>query len=135
MNPRRAYLKRADQPVIAVQLDLQTDGFTYEKWGSMQTCKRGDWLVNNDGDTYTIDQDSFRRTYRPTGPGTYVKITPVWAEIATESGEVCTKEGTTRYERGDYLVYNEPDGGDAYAVSKAAFERMYELSGKWSAPR
>jgi hypothetical protein len=41
---------------------------------------------------------------------------------------VRTKEGSTHYEAGDYLVYNQQDGGDAYAVSKRAFERMYEPS-------
>jgi len=128
MNSRLEYVKRASQSVIAVQVDLQTAGFTYEKWGATQTCKPGDWLVNNGGDTYTIDRDTFARTYRQTGPGTFVKETPVWAEVATEPGVVRTKEGSTHYERGDYLVYNQPDGGDAYAVSRAAFERMYERS-------
>jgi hypothetical protein len=133
MITRRKYVKRASQFVIAVQLDLHTDGFTYEKWGSTQACKPGDWLVNNDGDTYTIDQDTFARTYTPRGPGTYVKTATVWAEVANEAGEVRTKEGTTHYEPGDYLVYNKPDGGDAYAVSSAVFERMYERSDKSAA--
>jgi hypothetical protein len=129
MNARQQYTKRASQFVTAVQVDLETDGFTYQKWGGAQRCKRGDWLVNNDGDTYTVDRDTFARTYKPTGPGTYVKSTTVWAEIAKQAGEISTKEGATHYEPGDYLVYNEPDGGDGYAVSKATFERMYELAG------
>jgi len=128
MNSRLEYVKRASQSVIAVQVDLQTGGFTYEKWGSTQTCKPGDWLVNNGGDVYTIDRKTFMQTYRQTGLGTFVKVTPVWAEVATEPGVVRTKEGSTHYERGDYLVYNQPDGGDAYAVSRAAFECMYERS-------
>jgi hypothetical protein len=123
---RRKYRKRPTEFVIAVQLDLETDGFTYRKWGSTQTCKAGDWLVNNAGDTYTVDRESFERTYRPTGHGTYVKSTPVWAEVATSAGEVPTKEGATQYVVGDYLVYNQEGGGDAYAVAKAEFERMYE---------
>jgi hypothetical protein len=129
MNARRQYVKRASQFVTAVRVDLQTEGFTYQKWGSVQKCKPGDWLVNNNGDTYTVDADTFARTYRPTGRGTYLKTTPVWAEVAKESGEVRTKEGTTHYKPGDYLVYNEPDGGDAYAVSSSAFDRMYERVG------
>jgi hypothetical protein len=92
----------------------------------MQTCKPGDWLVNNNGDTYTVDRDVFARTYRQTAPGTYVKVSPIWAEVATTAGEVRTKEGATHYKPGDYLVYNEPDGGDGYAVSRENFERMYE---------
>jgi hypothetical protein len=126
MGERRKYVKRTTQFVIAVQVDLELDGFTYRKWGGTQRCKRGDWLVNNNGDVYTVDGQTFARTYRPTGPGTYVKTTPVWAEMAATAGEVGTKEGATRYDAGDYLVYNEPDGGDAYAVSRLEFDRMYE---------
>ena len=125
MEKRHAYLKGDGQSVVAVQLDLVTKGFSYEKWGGTQTCKPGDWVVNNAGDTYTVDRDSFARTYKATGPGNYVKIAPVWAEVATASGDVKTKEGTTHYDAGDYLVYNEPAGGDPYAVSKENFERMY----------
>lgn len=127
MHSRQQYIKRASQFIVAVQFDLKTDGFTYEKWGSTQRCKPGDWLVNNNGDTYTVDRETFARTYKSSGPGTYTKLTTVWAEVAHEAGEVTTKEGATRYEPGDYIVYNEPHGGDAYAVSKAVFEQMYEM--------
>ena len=126
MATRRQYVKRQTQFVVAVQLDLETDGFSYQKWGDTQTCRRGDWLVNNNGDTYTVDRESFARTYRPSGPGTYVKSAPVWAEVALAAGSVRTKEGATHYQAGDYLVFNEETGTDAYAVSKAEFERMYE---------
>lgn len=126
MSSRRQYVKRATQFVIAVQLDLDTSGFTYKKWGDTQTCKRGDWIVNNDGDTYTIDGESFTRTYRSEGAGRYVKTTPVWAEATSAAGSVPTKEGATHYEAGDYIVSNEEQGADSYAVSKADFERMYE---------
>lgn len=127
MNSRRQYMKRASQFIIAVQLNLNTDGFTYEKWGGTQRCKPGDWLVNNNGDAYTVDRETFARTYKSTGPGTYAKVTMVWAEVADHAGEVTTKEGSTTYAAGDYLVYNDADGDDAYAVSKADFEQMYEI--------
>ncbi len=128
MNHRQRYVKRESQFVVAVQLALETDGFTYRKWGGLQTCKPGDWLVHNDADTYTVDADTFARTYRATGPGTYVKVTPIWAAAAAADGDVRTKEGVTHYAAGDYLVYNEAQGGDAYAVGKAEFERMYEVA-------
>jgi hypothetical protein len=32
--------------------------------GAEQRCKRGDWLVDNGGEVYTVDGDSFARTYR-----------------------------------------------------------------------
>lgn len=127
MTDRRKYTKRADKPVVAVRLDLDTEGFTYHKWGETQRCKPGDWLVDNGGDVYSVDADTFGRTYARSGPaGHFVKVTPVWAEVATTSGVVETKEGKTRYEAGDYLVYNEADGGDAYAVTAETFESLYD---------
>jgi hypothetical protein len=126
MGTRHRYRKRPNQFVLAVPLALDIDGFTYRKWGAEQRCKRGDWLVDNDGDMYTVDADVFARTYRKVEPGRYVKTTPVWAEIATQAGAVTTKEGESHYQTGDYLVYNNEDGTDAYCVSAAKFEEMYE---------
>jgi hypothetical protein len=126
MHGRLKYMKSTDQVVVAVQLILETTGFTYRKWGGVQTCKAGDWIVNNGGDVYTVDRATFERTYRQVEAGTYVKTTPVWAEMACEAGSVETKEGVTRYRAGDYLVFNEEQGGDAYAVSADKFEAMYQ---------
>jgi hypothetical protein len=129
MSERQKYVKRPDQKVHAVRLDLETDGFTYRKWGAEQRCKRGDWLVDNGGDAYTVDGATFARTYRHVGDGAYVKTTPIWAERAGAAGDVKTQEGSTHYEPGDYLVFNQEDGGDAYAVAKDKFEAMYERAG------
>jgi hypothetical protein len=126
MTMRRRYRKRADQFVVAVKLDLDTPGFTYRKWGADQKCKAGDWVVDNRGEIYTVDRETFSRTYRSVGPGIYVKTTPVWAEVATQAGSVATKEGRSHYEPGDYLVSNNEDGTDAYRVRPAKFEAMYE---------
>ena len=126
MGERLKYVKRPDQAICAVQLNVETDGFTYRKWGAQQRCKAGDWLVDNDGDVYSVDRDSFERTYRRQPGGTFLKITPVWAEVAAEAGSVKTKEGATHYEQGDHLVSNEADGSDAYAVNKQKFEAMYQ---------
>jgi hypothetical protein len=126
MINRKKYIKRTNQSVVAVQLALETDGFQYQKWGATQTCKPGDWIVNNQGETYTVDQESFALTYRPVGPGTYVKSAPVWAEAAAVAGVISTKEGNTHYQAGDYLVCNQEDGTDPYAVPASKFEEMYE---------
>jgi hypothetical protein len=126
LGERLKYVKRENQAVIAVQLALDTDGFTYQKWGGVQMCKRGDWILDNDGDIYTVDRDSFARTYRKVDGGRYVKVTPVWAELAARGGSVQTKEGTTQYRRGDYLVFNDEHGGDGYAVEAEKFRAMYE---------
>ena len=127
MAKRRKYRKKTGQYVIALQLKLDTDGFTYRKWGAEQRCKKDDWLVDNGGDIYSVDAKIFAKTYRKTGAGTYVKTTPIWAEIATQAGSVVTKEGKSHYQSGDYLVYNNEDGTDAYSINAAKFESMYEL--------
>ena len=131
MSNRRKYQKRPNQAVRATQLLLETEGFTYRKWGGEQRCRAGDWLVNStDGqgrvEAYTVAADTFARTYRHLEAGEYLKITPVWAEAAEAAGAVKTKEGSTAYEAGDYLVSNQEDGSDNYAVAKARFEEMYE---------
>lgn len=124
---RQRYVRRPDRPVVAVRLKLDTDGLIYRKWGGEQRAKQDDWIVDNDGDVYTVDAEVFARTYRETGPGTYVKSTPVWAERASQAGSVKTKEGATHYEAGDYLVSNNEDGSDEYAIAAAKFESLYEL--------
>jgi len=123
------YQRKKHHPVTAVQLDLDTEGFTYRKWEGMQRCKRGDWLVNSGNDTYTVDAASFDRTYRivtPGGPGVYEKIKHVWAKQAEQAGSIQTKEGFTTYDAGDFLVFNDPAGKDGYAMKSDTFHSLYE---------
>ena len=98
----------------------------YQKWGAEQRCNKGDWLVDNDGDIYTVEREVFERTYRKLSPGVYLKATPIWAEVAAEPGVVDTKEGRSRYQAGDYLVANNEDGTDAYCIRPEKFNSMYE---------
>ena len=126
MSERRRYRKKADQFVVAVPLALETEGFGYRKWGAEQRCSQGDWLVQNGDDVYTVAADVFARTYRRVAPGHYVKTTPIWAQKSGQAGSVATREGRSHYAAGDYLVSNEEDGGDAYCISAARFEAMYE---------
>ncbi len=127
MEEIRRYKKKSTAYIIAVKLDLDTSGFSYRKWGGDQTCKSGDWIVYNKGDTYTIDQDTFSKTYEQVSPGLYVKPNIVWAETAEHSGVIKTKEGETYYKSGDYLVYNESDRKDGYAIDVSTFKSLYEL--------
>ena len=121
-----AYRSRQLQQITAVQLRLDFAGFYYNKWNGSQNCKPGDWLVDCLGDVYTIDQDSFAETYEEVSSGRYVKRAIVWAEQAAKSGSIRTKEGSTKYSAGDWLVYNDPDREDGYAVSEEEFLRRYE---------
>ena len=129
---RRKYVRRPDRPVAAVRLSLETDGLVYRKWGGEQRAKQGDWIVDNGGDVYTVDAHVFASTYRPTdpknAPGAYIKTTPVWAERAQQAGGVTTKEGVTHYEAGDYLVSNNRDGSDTYAMTAKKFDDLYVLA-------
>jgi hypothetical protein len=123
---RLRYRRKPDQAVSAVRLVLEFDGFSYRKWGGEQRAQVGDWLVDNDGDVYTVSADSFASTYRQLSPGRWLKVTPVWAEQAARAGVVATKEGQTQYEAGDWLVSNAEDGSDAYAINADKFEQTYE---------
>jgi hypothetical protein len=128
--PRRRYRPRADRFVVAVQLKLDTPGLAYRKWGHDQHAQANDWLVDNDGDVYTVAADSFARTYREREGegrrGQYVKVTRIWAEQATTDGSVATLEGRSAYARGDWIVSNHEDGRDAYAITAEKFARLYE---------
>ncbi|MBL8329320.1 MAG: hypothetical protein JNJ71_10745 [Rubrivivax sp.] len=121
------YRRRPDQAVTAICLQLECEGIAYRKWGHEQRANPGDWLVDNAGDVYTVEASTFRQTYRQVGPGRWVKAAPVWAEQAVQAGSVATKEGRTDYQAGDWLVANHPDGSDAYAISAARFEQLYEI--------
>ena len=129
MSAQQRFRRRPDQTVVAVQLDLDTDGLRYRKWGHEQQAKRGDWLVDNKGDIYTVDAKSFAQTYRQVQRGAWLKTTPVWATQATQAGSVQTKEGHTQVRAGDWVVANNADGSDAYAMGADKFQAMYEPDG------
>ena len=126
MAGRQRYFRRAGTQVVAVRLDLDTAGCSYRKWGGNQTCKPGDWIVNNGSDVYTVDSETFGRTYRAESLGVYRKVAPVWAEVADSDGEIRTREGVTHYKAGDYIVFNDEEGQDGYAMTAALFEATYE---------
>ena len=122
------YRRREGTTVTAIQLDLETKGFAYEKWGGTQRCRPGDWLLKNGGDVYTVDRETFAATYQQVSPGVYCKNTPVWARQAESAGTIATKEGSTDYKTGDYLVFNDKKGRDGYAMSAEKFRSLYELT-------
>ncbi len=126
MSELRKFTRRGDTAVTAIQLALETDGFTYRKWGGTQNAAAGDWLVENSGDVYTVEQKTFERTYRPVGAGQYVKVQPVWARQAEADGKINTKEGETNYRAGDMIVFNREDETDGYAMSPEKFQKLYE---------
>jgi hypothetical protein len=124
----KRYHKKAEQTIVAVQLNFDTPGLHYEKWGAKQFAKKDDWLANNNGSIYSIDNAAFERTYQLVSPGQYRKISDIYATLADQHGCIDTLEGTTHYLKGDYLVYENPEQTvGAYAVSAERFNDMYEL--------
>lgn len=124
----RTYRKREGTTVTAIQLNLDVRSFTYYKWGALQTCKAGDWIVDRNGSVHTVAAESFARTYKQIGPATYVKQGVVWAAPASCDGAIATQEGATHYQKGDFLVWNDKERNDGYAIKKDVFDALYELA-------
>lgn len=122
----KPYRKREDTEVTAIRLNLEVESFTYRKWGGLQTCKGGDWIVDRNGNVHTVDATSFASTYKQIGPATYVKQGVVWAAPASCDGVIATKEGGTHYKQGDFLVWNDKECKDGYSIRKEIFETLYE---------
>lgn len=122
----KKYRKRPEFLITAVQLKLDTNGLQYRKWGDIQNAQANDWLVEANGNVYTIEEEVFARTYRQASPGRYEKVAPVFAVQADQDGSIATLEGRTHYTVGDYLVYENPDQQEgAYAIKRLDFEKMY----------
>jgi hypothetical protein len=130
----RQYRRREKTEVTAIPIRLEPAEsgaavlFRYRKWEAEQRCKPGDWLVQNGEDVYTVDARTFERTYECIAPGRYRKTGSVWAERAPAPGVISTQEGATQYEAGDWLVYNQRDRKDGYAMGPEKFEQLYVLA-------
>lgn len=74
MSTRRRYRKKPDQFVVAIQLDLDTEGLTYVKWGARQQCKREDCLVDNQGGYLFCKQRSLCENLSPGQPRNLYEI-------------------------------------------------------------
>lgn len=112
-------------PITAVQLKFSKAELAYEKWGGPQHAKEGDWLVDNQGEVYTIEAESFEKTYEAIGEGRFIKFAPIWAEQATSANSIVTKEGESFYSAGDYIIYNNEDGTDGYCITADLFKELY----------
>ncbi|MFK7997116.1 MAG: hypothetical protein AB8B87_23480 [Granulosicoccus sp.] len=120
------FQRKEDTLVSAIRLKLEFSSLEYQKWGDNQRALPGDWLVDNDGDVYTVAADSFAQTYENVSPGRWRKCTHIWATQALVDGSVETQEGRSHYKAGDWIVSNDEAGTDAYAISAEKFQRLYE---------
>jgi len=124
-SKRREFTPRDNKYVEAIKLDLDFDGFTFQKWGHSQKCKRNDWLIFSEGDTYTVDHEYFLQHFKTQSPGRWKKVGKICAEEAEENGFVQTLEGKTNYKKGDFIVSNYGKGGDQYAIPRIVFHNKY----------
>lgn len=118
---------RKKETVIAIQLNLELkDGiFEYEAWGGPQTARRGDWLINRNGEeVYTCEADVFAETYEKVSPGVYRKTAAVEADECLADCKIDTLEGQSDCKAGDFVVTNP--GGDRYPVERGIFLDIYE---------
>ena len=127
MQTLKRYRRREMTTVTAVQIALNTEGFTYKKWGDVQVVRAGDWLVNNNGNVYTVDHEVFERTYTKVSTGVYKKTGVVWVEEAQTAGKVRSTSGFTNYSAGEFVVFNDEDRADGWAMSVEEFTRLYEF--------
>lgn len=123
----KRYRKKSEKVVEAMPLALPDCRVQYEQWGGSQQAKEGDWLVKHDDEYYTVESETFAKTYQHIRANHYKKIGKVWAKIANDSGTVVTKEGKTQYKEGDILVYNNKNKTDGYAMNVETFNNNYEL--------
>jgi len=122
----KSYKRKTAGTIVAIQLKFEELHFTFKKWQASQKCKSGDWLVENQGDVYTVDEEEFARTYEKVSKGIYKKTSIIWANQAQSIGHIKTIEGKTHYKNGDFLIANEKNGEYLYAISNKKFHQLYE---------
>ncbi len=127
MGKLTRYSRREQTNVTAIKIDMETDGFTYRKWGGEQIVRPGDWLVDNNGDVYTVDGEAFEATYTKVSQGIYTKTGHVWAREAESDGQVQSTSGFTQYHAGDMVVFRDEREIDGWAMSKADFATLYQV--------
>ncbi|MDA7425302.1 hypothetical protein [Thalassococcus lentus] len=127
MGKLTRYTRREQTNVTAIKIDMETDGFTYRKWGGEQIVRPGDWLVDNNGDVYTVDGEAFEATYAKVSQGIYTKTAHVWAREAESDGQVQSTSGFTQYHAGDMVVFRDEREIDGWAMSKADFAALYQV--------
>jgi hypothetical protein len=112
-------------PVTAIQIDFDKVSFTYHKWGSDQKATSGDWIVNTNGDIFTVPREIFARSYKMIGHGQYLQTGDVWVRHTIEPGFLKTNNGKVNYKAGDYLVFNDPEGNHGIVVKPNIFTEFY----------
>lgn len=118
-NFGKVYISTVD--VHATQLDRSLSWNTDH--GSTLWGQPGDWLVETDGERWTVDGEVFQRTYEHLEADVYRKVTPVLAAKLAHPDSVESREGVVNAERGDLLVCNIT--GECWSVPACRFFQRY----------
>lgn len=95
--------------------------------GSTMQAQPGDWLVQSEGDTWSVEDGIFRVTYEHLRDDLYRKVTPVLAVELPAAGTVLSREGMVEAEQGDLLVCNVT--GECWSMPKEKFFQRYAVVG------
>jgi hypothetical protein len=80
--------------------------------------------VNNHRDVYTVDADIF--PIRIARSLSVYEKTGVYGPDRRRNRRRTDQRGATAYAPGDYLVFNDPEGCDDYAMKPEKFHELYE---------
>lgn len=128
MSAYRRYKRKGNEVVIAIQLDLDTEGFSYQKQGAERRCNAQDWLLSDRSGTYAVDDSTFARAFEEIGVGQYTMVGIVRAKVSDSAGHIRVGQRKVPHEPGDYLVWDESTQSIGYAVPKDWFEASYVLA-------
>lgn len=95
--------------------------------GSRLRGSAGDWVLTSGGDSWTILDEMFRRTYEQLGDGRWRKSDIVRAVQVDDELTIRTPEGEASARPGDWVVFSEIAG--AWPVTDRDFTRRYEPVG------
>lgn len=92
--------------------------------GDMLRARRGDWLVDDGGRSWTVRADLFGLSYEHLTGRTWRASGTVTAHPAVERTVITTLEGPATAEPGDWIV--EGTGGERWPVTANVFWNHYE---------
>ncbi|MGQ7787939.1 PGDYG domain-containing protein [Nesterenkonia sp. K-15-9-6] len=93
--------------------------------GAVMEAKPGDWIVDDDGQQWSVDAEVFAETYEAVSEGRYRKTGEVRARQIAQPTSLETLEGSDQLDAGDWVVQNA--SGECWGVSDARFRRRYQV--------
>ena len=110
-------------PVKAQKL---TDTFQWQSTdGNNLVGEKGDYLIESDGNRWTVQPEIFEKTYSENSDGTFTKTAQVIAVKVNAALTINTLEGESVVHEGDYLLCGE--SADVWSIDSTNFVKKYFL--------